>query len=45
MSAYHDSILPFFRAEKAAEGITCLGKDADSVLGRCEVLGEKIAQR
>lgn len=38
--AYLDTILPYFKLEKAAEGIACLAKDMDTNLKQCEELGE-----
>lgn len=43
VTAFMDSILPYFKLVKAAKGISCLAEEADKVLNSCEQLGGKLA--
>lgn len=42
VTAFMDTILPYFKLVKAAEGISCLAEEADNVLNGCEQLGGKL---
>lgn len=44
VTAYLDSILPYFKLVKATEGISCLAGEVDKELPSCEQLGEKLAK-
>lgn len=44
VAAYLDSILPYFKLQKAAEAVTCLANEVDSALDNCSKLGEQLAQ-
>lgn len=45
VTAFMDTILPYFKLVKSAEGISCLAEEADNLLPSCEQLGEKLVRR
>lgn len=42
--AYLDNILPYFKLEKAEDGLACVTDDLDSALKKCYETGKKLVQ-
>ncbi|GAB6173258.1 hypothetical protein JCM15765_27360 [Paradesulfitobacterium aromaticivorans] len=44
VAVYLDSILPYFKLQKAAEAVICIANEVDNSLDKCSELGEQLGQ-